>query len=84
MMDDDDLYWHALNYRTAHTLQAQEMWVELVACVERMVARSREPFTDEQLLEILGDIDAETKRIPPGLKAFARAIERAHGIKGAE
>ena len=42
----------------------------------------RKPLTDDQLLEILGDIDADTKRLPPGLKAFARAIERAHGITG--
>ena len=42
----------------------------------------RKPLTDEQLLEILADIDADTKRLPPGLKAFARAIEQAHGITG--
>ncbi|CAB4139119.1 hypothetical protein UFOVP336_20 [uncultured Caudovirales phage] len=39
------------------------------------------PLSDEQLLEILGDVDADTKRLPPGVKAFARAIEQAHGIK---
>lgn len=41
-----------------------------------------QPLTDEQMLEILGDVDAATKRLPPGIKAFARAIERAHGIGG--
>jgi hypothetical protein len=27
--EGQDLGWHALNYRTAHTLQAHWMWVEL-------------------------------------------------------
>ena len=38
----DDLGWHALNYRTAHTLHAEAMWQELLACVERRVAAERE------------------------------------------
>jgi hypothetical protein len=32
-------------------------------------------LTDERILEILGDIDAATNRLPPGLKAFARGLE---------
>jgi hypothetical protein len=44
----------------------------------------RQPLTEEEMLEILVGIDAETKRLPPGMKAFARAIERAHGIGGKE
>lgn len=44
----------------------------------------RQPLTEEEMLEILVGIDAETKRLPPGIKAFARAIERAHGIGGGE
>lgn len=35
----------------------------------------RKPLTDEEMLEILVGIDADTKRLPPGFKAFARAIE---------
>lgn len=36
---DLDLYWHALNYRTAATLpEATAMWHELHACVERLIA----------------------------------------------
>jgi hypothetical protein len=31
-----DLYWHALNYRTAHFTQAEAAWLELEACVERL------------------------------------------------
>jgi hypothetical protein len=42
----------------------------------------RQPLTDEEMFEILVGIDAETKRLPPGMKAFARAIERKHGIGG--
>jgi len=34
----DDLAWHALNYRTAHTMHAEAMWQELTACVDRRVA----------------------------------------------
>ncbi len=44
----------------------------------------RQPLTEEEMLEILVGIDAATKRLPPGMKAFARAIERAHGIGGGE
>ena len=35
----DDLFWHALNYRTASSYDAQAMWMELEACVERKQAR---------------------------------------------
>ena len=38
----DDLAWHALNYRTAGIRQADEMWEELAACVERKLAAERE------------------------------------------
>lgn len=38
----DDLYWHALNYRTAATTHAKAMWQELLSCVERKVAAERE------------------------------------------
>ena len=39
------------------------------------------PLTDANLCVILLQIDCETKRLPPGFKEFARAIEAAHGIK---
>ena len=35
--EEDSLAWHALNYRTAHTLNAEEMWQEL----QKFVARKR-------------------------------------------
>jgi len=41
----------------------------------------REPLTDEEIKQALTSVDPETKRLPPGMKAFARAIEAAHGIK---
>ena len=44
-------------------------------------AEKRQPLTDSHLCVLLLDIDPETKRLPPGFKAFARAIETAHGIK---
>jgi hypothetical protein len=47
-----------------------------------ITVKLRQPLTDEEMLKILSDIDADTKRLPPGIKAFARAIERAHGIGG--
>ena len=40
MTDDDEslnLHWHALNFRTASIDHAQHAWVELAACVERIV-----------------------------------------------
>ena len=40
----DDLFWHALNYRTAATQNAQEMWKELEKCVERKVKAVGEPI----------------------------------------
>jgi len=44
MRDDNehdlDLFWHALNYRTASTEHAQRCWEELEQCVSRIVAQS--------------------------------------------
>jgi len=40
--ESDDLFWHALNYRTAATQHAEGMWQALVACVERKIASERE------------------------------------------
>ena len=40
----------------------------------------RKPLTEEEILAALVAVDPETKRLPPGFRAFARAIERAHGI----
>jgi hypothetical protein len=40
--ESENLHWHALNYRTAAPQHADEMWQELVACVERKIAAERE------------------------------------------
>jgi hypothetical protein len=40
----------------------------------------QEPLTDEQIKQALISVDHETKRLPPGMKAFARAVEAAHNI----
>jgi hypothetical protein len=45
-------------------------------------AAQRKPLTEERLLEIMRKVDANTKRLPPGVKAFARGVEAAHGITG--
>jgi hypothetical protein len=44
-------------------------------------AAQRKPLTDEEIKQALTSVDPETKRLPPGMKAFARSIEAAHGIK---
>jgi hypothetical protein len=43
-------------------------------------AAQRKPLTDEEIKQALTSVDPETKRLPPGMKAFARAIEAAHNI----
>ena len=43
-MDDEykyDLFWHALNYRTAATEHAELYWQELQACVQRLIEKER-------------------------------------------
>ncbi len=37
-----DLYWHALNYRSTSTKDAEVMWQELKACSDRLILRERE------------------------------------------
>ena len=42
MIDDEykyDLFWHALNYRTAASEYAEELWQELDACVKRLIEK---------------------------------------------
>ena len=45
--EEDSLAWHALNYRTAHTLNAEEMWQELQRYVARMLMQDREDGHEE-------------------------------------
>jgi DnaJ-domain-containing protein 1 len=41
----------------------------------KTVKREWVGLTDEQMKDALVSVDAETKRLPPGMKAFAQAIE---------
>jgi hypothetical protein len=40
--NENDLFWHALNYRSAQMLNAEDAWQELQACVNRLVVSERE------------------------------------------
>ena len=46
-IENNDLLWHALNYRIATTLESEEMWQELVACVNRLIEAEREACAAE-------------------------------------
>ena len=48
--EEDSLAWHALNYRTAHTNNAEEMWQEL----QKFVARKRYEERDRCCRAIFG------------------------------
>jgi len=47
MSEEDSLAWHALNYRTAHTNNAEEMWQAL----QDFVARKRYEHCDWEIQE---------------------------------
>ena len=47
MEHDNDIFWHALNYRTASTQHAEQMWQELDACINRLIAEEREACAKE-------------------------------------
>ena len=52
--EDNDLYWHALNFRTAENKNSERMWQELVSCVNRLIEAEREAcakLCDVQSLE---------------------------------
>jgi len=49
--------------------------------IESLYTRPAVPLNDAGLLAILKSVDPETRRLPPGFKDFARAVEAAHGIK---
>ncbi len=44
-----DLAWHALNYRTAGTRDAERCWCELVECVNRLILRGEtiDPYSED-------------------------------------
>lgn len=57
MEHENDFYWHALNYRTAFVTEAHEMWQELEACMNRLIAAEREAcaVTCEQQLGFIAE-----------------------------
>lgn len=42
MDEENDLFYHALNYRGAQSQHAELFWQELQACVDRLIAAERE------------------------------------------
>lgn len=46
-------------------------------------APAQQPLEKREIMNALMSVDPETKRLAPGFEQFARAIEAAHGIKGA-
>jgi hypothetical protein len=67
-----------------HTLSGVGLVVSAVAFNKLYTtppAAQRKPLTDGEIKQALTSVDLETKRLPPGMRAFARAIEAAHGIK---
>lgn len=57
---NNDLFWHALNYRTASTENAEAMWQELQACVERLGNKAQR----EKLLEAAERLRPEIAMVP--------------------
>lgn len=45
--EGNDLAWHALNYRTAHTVHAEAMWKELEAYVRSYALQCMEMMREE-------------------------------------
>ena len=52
-------------------------------CRQPFPAQALVPLTDGELFTLMTKLDPETVRLPIGIRLFARAVERAHGI-GAE
>lgn len=45
-----DLFWYALNYRSADTKHAQQAWAELETCHRRIVEQVLRQYEDSLLL----------------------------------
>jgi len=48
---ENDLEWHALNYRTASSEDAHAMWLELEACVARLLTLEMQSRIDSAPLQ---------------------------------
>ena len=51
-IENNDLSWHAMNYRIATAIESEEMWQELVACVNRLVEAERLACADKLELRL--------------------------------
>jgi hypothetical protein len=63
MSEEDSLYWHALNYRTASSAHAEFMWQEL----QKFVARKR--YEEREL-----DIQESNRRANAGWALMCRKM----------
>ena len=63
--EEESLAWHALNYRTAHTLNAEEMWQEL----QKFVARKR--YEEREF-----DIQEENRRANAAWALMCRKMDQ--------
>jgi hypothetical protein len=73
MIYDDyslNLHWHALNYRTASSQDAQRAWVELEACVSR-IAETHAAAERERIADWLA---SQRNDVPATGQEFAQAL----------
>ena len=88
LMKSADRYAHVYSFVADDTMPKMRALLEAdiraaLAQPVQLVKPVGTPLADAQLLAILAVLDSGTKRPPPGLRQFARAIEAAHGIKPA-
>lgn len=82
MTEDDttnDLFWHAINYRSAITPAAEAMWQELKACVDRLIATEREACA--KVCEALWKQEADAAANGTQEPKYHDAIECAYAIR---
>ena len=77
---DLDLFYHALNYRSAqitkHGGGAHEAWLELEACVNRLIAREREECAKicaELVIQTIGHSAATAMQCEEEIRARGNA-----------
>ena len=75
--ESEDLFWHALNYRTAATQHAELMWQELLTCVERKVLAER-----ERCAQLLDAAHEQRKHMDNYAAFYARMVREARLIDG--
>jgi len=64
--EDDDIFYHALNYRGADSKNAELFWQELLACVNRLIAAEREEcarYCDVFVRNAWADFDERSREV---------------------